>query len=332
MKSAHRHELQTNSLAQQLDSGIEKLRPYTSTIVVVFVAVAVLFLIWSYVSKSATVRQEEAWSAYNEAISTLPPSLERLDRASVEHPNTAMQQLADVTWADGQVYIASQNYIYNRASATDALKKATSRYLNVLQTTDDERLVNRAHLGLARVYEMQGQLDKAIEEYSKIKGGYKEYAEIQVERLKEPEAAETYAWLAKAQPPRMTPPAGPGTPGEKPEFSTGDISLPAGTETDVPMATEPATSFDDLLKGLGELPTSEGGKADAFGRPSTTPNATPAEPAPPATEEAPPAEEESKSPPAEGEEAPATETAPATEAAPADEQTEAAPADEKAVP
>ena len=32
MKSAHRHELQTNALAQRLDVAIQRLRPYVSTI------------------------------------------------------------------------------------------------------------------------------------------------------------------------------------------------------------------------------------------------------------------------------------------------------------
>ena len=139
-----------------------------------------------------------------------------------------MQQMADVTWADGQVMQASQNYIYNRSAANEALERAASAYQGVIQTSDDERLVDRARLGLARVYEMQNDLDKAREEYEQVAGAYAEYAKAQAERLAKPEAKETYAWLATAEPPRPRAPMGPGTPGQRPEFSPGDLSLPAG--------------------------------------------------------------------------------------------------------
>ena len=126
-----------------------------------------------------------------------------------------MQQMADVTWADGQVFIGLANYIYNRAAAMEALDRATSAYQSILQSSDDERLLNRAHLGLARVYEMQNELDKARDEYLKVDGGYAEYAKQQAERLAKPEAKETLclagdgraAAAARADGPRHAGPA-----------------------------------------------------------------------------------------------------------------------------
>ncbi len=297
MDSAHRHQLQTNTLAQRLDSGINKLRPYTSTILGAIIALAIGALVWSYMSNQRAAQQAEAWTSYNDAVGTLPPNLERLNRAAQEYPNTPMQNMAELTWADGQLYTASQSFIGNRSAATDALNRATSGYQNVLQRTRDKSLIDRAHLGLARVYEMRGQLEKAREEYGKIAGGYKEYAEAQIKRLEEPEAAETYAWLEKAQPPRMTAPAGPGIPGQRPIFSAGDLSLPVGEEDDIPANAEPATSFDDLLKGLGS-------SLEAPGQPVNN-SALP------------------------GEVTPITEP-PAFTEAPAEEATEAEPADESA--
>ena len=73
-----------------------------------------------------------------------------------------MQQMADVTWADGQVLMASSNYIYNRKAAMEALNRATSAYQGVIQSSNDERLAGRARLGLARVYEMQNQLTSLL--------------------------------------------------------------------------------------------------------------------------------------------------------------------------
>jgi hypothetical protein len=112
--------------------------------------------------------------------------------------------------------------------------------------------VNRAHLGLARVYEMQNELEKARQEYLKVKGGYQQFAQEQAERLATPEAQEAYAWLATAQAPRPRAPAGPGTPGQRPEFAADDFPLPgeipdAGA-TDG--ASDQSESFENLLKGF----------------------------------------------------------------------------------
>ena len=74
---------------------------------------------------------------------------------------------------------------------------------------------------------MQNKLDKAREEYGKVTGAYADYAKVQVERLSKPDVQETYAWLATAQVPLPKAPAGPGIPGQRPEFSPGEMNLPA---------------------------------------------------------------------------------------------------------
>jgi hypothetical protein len=197
--------------------------------------------------------------------------LEQLRLAAQEHPGTTMQQMADVTWADGQVFTASQNYIYNRANAMESLTRATSAYQGVIQSSDDERLVNRAQLGLARIYEMQGKLDAAREAYLKVKGTYEEYAKRQAERLASPETKDTYAWLATARPPLPRAPIGPGTPGKSPEFTAGDIALPGTTsETTSPGAPPQSESIDELLKGL-ELDFNTEGTDDRYAPAGTPP-------------------------------------------------------------
>jgi predicted negative regulator of RcsB-dependent stress response len=296
MKAEHRHGLQTNWLAKRLDVAIQQLRPYVSTVAGVIIAVAVLMMIWSYVSKSKFAQQGDAWNAYNQAVGSLPPSLEKLHQSAQEYPGTKMQELADITWADGQVFNASQSFIYNRRAATDALNRATSAYQGVLQTSSDERLINRAHLGMARIYEMRNELDKARDEYLKVGGGYADYAKQQAERLAKPEAKDTYAWLEKAQPPLVAPPMGPGTPGRRPAFSAGDLSLPGATpEAGTPGATtEPGPNFDELLKGLRELPSETGDRYEG-------------------EEQAPPVNSDLPGTPATDGTAPATEPAPATE-------------------
>src|SRR6185503_11354998 len=100
MKSEHRHQLETNVLATRLDTTLERLRPYASTIAGVVVAVVVVMFLWSYWAGSSAARQSEAWDMYNLAVGETIPNVDELRQSAQEHPGTKMQQMPDVTWAD----------------------------------------------------------------------------------------------------------------------------------------------------------------------------------------------------------------------------------------
>jgi hypothetical protein len=251
MKSAHRHELETNALAHRLEVYIERYKPYIAKVGLAGLALIALLFAWSYVSGSSAARRGEAWDEYNQAIGSLPPNLDALRHAAEENPGTGMQRMADVTWADGQVYIASRAFIANRAAANDALNKAASAYQGVIASSDNDALTGRARLGLARVYEMQNELEKARAEYDKVIGPFSVYAKAQAKRLAEPNAKETYTWLATAQAPISRAPMGPGTPGQRPEFNPGELSLPNGGAADAGKTDEAkgaSETFDTLFK------------------------------------------------------------------------------------
>jgi hypothetical protein len=319
MKSAHRHELQTNALAQRLEVAIERVRPYGSTIVGTIAAIIIVILGWSYFSNSSTSKRGEAWNVYHQAVGAVPPNLNELHQFAQDYPGSQMQQMADITWADGQVFEASVNYLYNRSAAMKSLEQAANVYQSTLRTSDDERLANRAHLGMARIYEMRNDPVKAREEYLKVGGGYTEYAKAEAERLATPESKDTYAWLAKAEPVRTQPPAGPGRPGEQPEFSAGDLSLPDASQAAEGTGSNPAdaaTSFDEILKNFQlEKPTNDA---------TTDPNSGTGLPVPGETvPTTPPATESTTTPPA----ADATAAPPATESSTAAPATEEKPAE-----
>ena len=260
MKSQHRHELETNWLAQHTATFIERWRPYVPTIVGVLVAAAVLLFGYSFISTSTSQRESEAWNTYNQAVSGMIPNLPQLREAAAEYPDSPMQQWADITWADGQVWMASRAFIQNRRAAMEALNFAEGMYMSLLAESDDRRLANRAHYGLGRVFELRGDLDRAREEYLKVDGDFKPLAEHRAEELAKTKVKETYEWLATAEAPRRTAPAGPGTPGQRPEFSAGDLDLPGGTG-----ATPGAeATMDDLFKGLG-MPALPAQSEDRYG-------------------------------------------------------------------
>jgi predicted negative regulator of RcsB-dependent stress response len=302
MKSAHRHQLETNELAHRLEQYIERYRPYASTIAGVLVAIAVALLIWTYVSGTSAARRSGAWDTFNQTVSATFPNVDEIHSTAQQYQGTKMQQMADVTWADAQVMLASRQYIGNRRAANEAMERALSAYQGVIQSSKDERLTNRARLGLARIYEMQNHLDKARAQYREVTGAYAEYAKQQAERLDKPESQETYAWLATAQPPRPQAPMGPGVPGQRPDFSPGDIGLP-GVPGAPPTSTGPGTgapkggsdAFDALFNGplqpkLKEKETPDRYQqgttppADANAKPGET-SSSPAPPAAPSTDE-----------------------------------------------
>jgi hypothetical protein len=322
MKSEHRHQLETNWLATRVNRFVQDVRPHAATIAGIAIAIVAVMLIWTYWAGSSSARQSGAWDVYNIALGQRPPNVDALRLAAEENPGTAMQQMADVTWADSQVWLAARDYIYNRRAAMEALDRATSRYQGVIQSTDDERLLNRARLGMARIHEIRGELDKAREEYLKVKGAYEEYAKLQSERLEQPDARETYQWLASAQPPRPRTPMGPGTPGRRPDFSADDLGLPdasgSGSSTSsFPEGAPPqGEDFDKLLEGLnldfGDTPTGDrypAGEApagqqsmDGLGTPSGQ-EAIPAQGTSPATD-APAAEQPAETPADSGDNSP----------------------------
>jgi predicted negative regulator of RcsB-dependent stress response len=266
MKSKHRHELETNELAKRLSVLIDQVRPYGSTALGVLIAVLVVLIGWSYLSGSSAARQEEAWAMYNVAVEGSTPNLVLLRQTAEDNPGTTMQELADVTWADGQVWLASQAYIQSRTATNEALNRAESTYQGILRTSTDERLLGRARFGLGRIYEMQNKLDKAREQYSTVQGDFAELAHLRAKELEDQQAKQACDWLATAEPPRVAP-TGPGTPGQRPDFSATDLNLPGAT----PQAGTPT---DNILEGsdLGTEDTQDRygpGDEDFFGPTST---------------------------------------------------------------
>jgi hypothetical protein len=192
-------------------------------------------------------------------------SMQMLKLSAEEHPDSPMQQWADITWADGQVWVASQAFLQNRAGATEAMSRAANTYKSLIKTATDEGLVDRANFGLGRIYEMQNDLERAKEHYALVRGGFAELAKARVEEIDDPtskeELVQTLSWLSKAEVPRRPAPAGPGTPGKQPLFSPGELQMPAsGTDAKADSAGE--ASIDDLLNRLDTA--TDAGEGDRY--------------------------------------------------------------------
>jgi predicted negative regulator of RcsB-dependent stress response len=303
MKSVERHKLETNWLAKRLETSIEDARPHIPTIVGVIVAVAVVVVGWSWFSSASTGQEKEAWDIYNGIIghtSLGQDSIKQLDRVAEEYQGTSMEELAKVTAADGQVWAASLDLLFDRKAATEALNRASSTYQTIIDSSSNEELVDRAHFGLGRVYELRNEPEKARAAYAKVTGHFARVAKFRSEELNKESTQKTLNWLATAEAQRPIAPLGAGTPGQRPDFGVDDLLLPNAT-TSEGGSTSPATgtappgetSLEELLKLRNQLPgednryqtpepekssaepTADGGSSTAIESPALPPASAP---------------------------------------------------------
>lgn len=332
MKTERRHELETNTLAQGLNDWGDKLRPYSSAILGVIAALLAIYIIASMWNSYQMSRDRAAWDAYQAAVMEGDAELTSLQRLAngEDFAGTDVQEWALLGWADRQLLLASRMYLTNRDTAKEKLTNIVEVYQQFADSGSTPEIRNRARLGLARLNEMEGELDEAKQNYQRVEGALSTIAEERIKTLDSKPAQATIDWLATAELPKPATPSGPGTPGDRPGF---EASTPKTDPLGVggPLGTAPATaeSLEDILSGLGggaatpatETPATEtapttpgGASGDEAGPPATE------APAPSATEEAAPAPttEDAAS---EAGAPPATEASGASEAdAPASEQ------------
>jgi hypothetical protein len=250
MKSQHRHDLETNDLAKRLTVVVDRLRPYATAVLGAIAICLIAIFALTYMSGASAARQSETWNAYNQAVEGLIPNLDRLKQAGEENAGTPAQLWANAAWADGLLWSACRAYMQNRSAALDSANKARTVYESILQSTTDPQMIDRAQFGLGRVYELRNEPDKARDHYLAVKGGFADAAKQRADKLGDKNAKDTFDWLATAQAPRRTAPAGAGTPGQKPDFTAGELEMPSA-EGDKGVPPESAApSGDELLKGM----------------------------------------------------------------------------------
>src|SRR5262249_30185607 len=158
MKAQHRHDLETNALAKRLAVVVERVRPFIPMVVGAVVILLIGCIGFSWFSTESAARQSESWNSYNQAVEGLIPNLEQIRGSSEEGALASSGPLSNGVWADGQLGMACRDFISRRAVAMEELNRAETAYLGLLASTKHPQLVNRAHLGLGRVYELRNEL------------------------------------------------------------------------------------------------------------------------------------------------------------------------------
>ncbi|HEX6961055.1 MAG TPA: hypothetical protein VF175_04260 [Lacipirellula sp.] len=322
MKSEERHKLQENVLARELGTWTERVRPYTSIILTVVAGLLGVYIVASLWNSYQATRDRAAWDDYQLAVLEGDVEQKALRRLadSEDHAGTEMQEWALMGWADRQLLRASQLYLTSRDEAVDRVNDVIGVYEQFASRGSNPEIRNRAQLGLARAFEMKGELDEARAHYERVEGALSEVADQRLRELEGEQVEKTVEWLATAELPKPTAPGGPGTPGSRPGFEATVPPTDAATS-----AAEAAMT--DIFGGLeAEDPSRYETPAEGAGEaPAESPAETPAADGEAAADGEPTAEQPAENANAEAE-PPAAET-PAAEAPAAD-----GAAEEPAVP
>lgn len=265
MKSEERHEMETNVLAKFIVSTSEKVRPYTSYIVYGLLAVVAAWAIWSLSARGLGGRDQAAWDAY--ASATLPGKLEaeNLKQTADEYAGRPVGELARIMWADRQLTEACFAYFSNKSASRERLEDAEQAYRTLLSGARDRAIRERAQFGIARVLEVRGEIDEAIEAYKKVTGSFSELATARVEELEKFKPVVDPTWLASAEGPAL--PAAVGS-GARPPFRADDLQLPGG-DAGAPTGPEETGDFLEMLNRLqSQLPEQQG--PDRYEAPDAT--------------------------------------------------------------
>ncbi|MCL4207101.1 MAG: hypothetical protein KJ000_31860 [Pirellulaceae bacterium] len=346
MKSQHRHELQTNELADTLGVYMQRIQPYARQIGLGILAVLVLVVVGIYANNQRLARAGAGWSDYFQAFAQRDPkALGEVARLHSGNPAAlwAEQAAGDILLATGAGQMFS-----DRDEAETSLRSAEKHYKAVEQAAARQpMLLNRARYGLAQTYETLAEIEKARGYYEKVfqaegnsslgrdaKGRFDDLSQNSTERW--------YAWFERQEPPQPESGAGgfdPNVPDDldflpnRPDLSFPGSSTPVFEPPIEPESPPPTEPMESEATTEPETPAEPTTPADP-GAPSESEPAEPKEPAesekpepaPPAESAKPepesPAEPEMPAEPVKPEpEAPAEPTPPAEPEKPAEAET-----------
>lgn len=241
MDSEHRHELEENVLAGWLAKQVEEIKPHLPAIGVGAVLLVAALVGWNGYRRSAENAKAERWRDFAVAIEGAQPNEEMLQQAIDANPGTAVAEWAEVTWADGKLYDAANNFFRNRAEADKSVEQAIGVYERLV-SADDRNVAERANFQLGRALELQGKLEEAREQYARVTGAFAAVAKNRSEQLESKKVQESYQWITATK----NGPAPSDNTGGLGDFEPDDIALP-----EVNAADADAT-LQDLLDTVEE--------------------------------------------------------------------------------
>lgn len=210
MKTARRHELRTNELANWLGKEMVRLQPHGRTIAATALLIVLGIVLVVFYSNRGRQLEEQAWVEYFAAVDELTArgNIDRLRDVSEQYARTPAALWAHLTLADAQLAQGVENMFRDRETALAQLQSAIKDYEYVREHAKDPLLVERATFGLAHAYESQADLERARKTYQEIESRWPQglFASAARRRLEDLERLPTrrfYDWFKRQNP---TPP------------------------------------------------------------------------------------------------------------------------------
>ena len=154
-------------LADWLADWIKTVQPYSNAILggVLLITVAIVAVIlWAQKSKADTA---QAWEDVFVALSSGRPG--ELDSVSEQYEDSNVVNSANLIAGELHLEDGCNQRFISRSGAEHELAKAWDNFQAVLENTRKPEFRERATFGVARVHDARGEMNKAIEQYGKVR-------------------------------------------------------------------------------------------------------------------------------------------------------------------
>ncbi len=214
MKSERRHELQTNTLADNLGHTIEKHGDRIKLFGAAAIALVVLVFLVLFITGQQTTRQARHWTQYFAAISSSDPQT-GLEIADGYFDENKLEETPASHWtsqalADFQLGRGTMDRFRDKETADKQLENAKKNFSKIADSTKASTFLRtRAAFGLAQVHESLCEPDEAKKKYqSVIKLAGEESAigkasETAIKRIDKLQAQGWFVWFKDKE---LTPP------------------------------------------------------------------------------------------------------------------------------
>lgn len=282
MKSARRHELQTNELADLLGRWGAQIRPYLSWILIAVIAVFGGWALFRWYTTSQTQASGEGWRSFFLAMAGQDKEQiqKGLESVATDYNESSAAHWALVVAGDVDLSDGLQQLFQDKALAETSLRSAIEKYEQVLKalgdSTEEPLLRVRALFGLAQAHEALGEVDEAIDYYKQVaelgtSSVLAEQAKERLAMLEDRDMKKWYFWFRRQEPkpPSAERPA-PGLPGSLPGLDSlsdfPDLGNTPGTDT-APPSDDKKSPADESPAGAekksdGEEPPAADKKSD----------------------------------------------------------------------
>lgn len=254
MKTKRRHELQTNTLADEIGVYLQKIRPYQKQILYGAITIIVLAIAVLYISGQQQARAGASWEDYFTAMVEQRP--EALDEVAQLHSGSPAALWARQAAGDMKLMTGANLLYQDRKTAVKNLRDAEQDFSAVEQAAAAyPMLLQRARYGLAQTHESLCEIDKARDYLEKVASAEPDSAlgQLARRRLDQLAGRDTERWFAWFEKQEPKPPAGAmPADGREPQVPFDLSDLPAGPDASFPAA--PAGTSEGAMPAVELTP------------------------------------------------------------------------------